>query len=97
MLVALGSLVAGLTPSRSEDIPTAPSFVDDFTSFDRARWYIADGWANGKYQNCIWSKKQVKLSNGMLTLGFEKQKVKDRDFACGEVQSKQRFGYGTYE
>ncbi|WP_287207767.1 glycoside hydrolase family 16 protein [Mesorhizobium sp.] len=97
LLVALGSLVAGLTPSRSQDIPTAPSFVDDFTSFDRARWYIADGWANGKYQNCIWSKKQVKLSNGMLTLGFEKQKVKDRDFACGEVQSKQRFGYGTYE
>ncbi|TIM99938.1 MAG: 1,3-beta-glucanase, partial [Mesorhizobium sp.] len=55
MLVALGSLVAGPTPSRSQDIPTAPSFVDDFTSFDRARWYIADGWANGKYQNCIWS------------------------------------------
>ena len=28
---------------------------------------------------------------------FPKQKAKDRDYVCGEVQTKQRFGYGTYE
>jgi len=33
----------------------------------------------------------------MLTLGFEKRKLKDREFACAEIQTKQRFGYGTYE
>lgn len=97
VLVVLGGLIAGPAPSRSEEIQSAPSFVDDFSKFDRSRWYIADGWSNGAFQNCIWSKNLVKLSDGMLTLGFEKRKLKDRDFACAEIQTKQRFGYGTYE
>ncbi|TKB36255.1 MAG: glycosyl hydrolase family protein, partial [Mesorhizobium sp.] len=97
LLIVLVSLVAGLVPVRAQDLPTAPSFVDDFTSLSRARWFISDGWTNGKHQNCTWSKKLVELSDGVLTLGFEKRKLKDRDFACGEIQTKQRFGYGTYE
>ncbi|WP_157357584.1 family 16 glycosylhydrolase [Mesorhizobium metallidurans] len=97
VLVVLGGLIAGPAPSRAQDIQSAPSFVDDFSKFDRSRWYISDGWSNGAFQNCIWSKNLVKLSDGMLTLGFEKRKLKDRDFACAEIQTKQRFGYGTYE
>jgi endo-1,3-1,4-beta-glycanase ExoK len=97
LLVALGTLLASPVPSHSQDLPTAPSFVDDFSSFDRARWYVADGWTNGAYQNCTWSKSLVRLSDGMLTLGFEKRKLKDRDFACAEIQTKQRYGYGVYE
>ncbi|WP_318011186.1 family 16 glycosylhydrolase [Mesorhizobium sp. ES1-1] len=92
---ALGGL--STTPSLAQDMPTSPSFVDDFKSFDRGRWYVSDGWNNGSHQNCTWSKGQVAVSEGVLSLGFEKQKLKDRDFACGEVQTKQRFGYGTYE
>ncbi|MER9581919.1 family 16 glycosylhydrolase [Mesorhizobium sp. M0276] len=95
LLAALGSFL--VTPSYAQDIPTSPSFVDDFKSFDRARWYVSDGWNNGSHQNCTWSKRQVSLSDGVLSLGFEKQQLKNREFACGEVQTKQRFGYGTYE
>lgn len=97
VLAALASLVAVPTVSRSEDMPTAPSFVDNFTSFNPSRWYVSDGWTNGSHQNCTWSKDLVRLSDGVLTLGFEKRKVKDRDFGCAEIQTKQRFGYGTYE
>ncbi|MER9952345.1 family 16 glycosylhydrolase [Mesorhizobium sp. M0047] len=95
LLAALGGFL--VTPSYAQDIPTSPSFVDDFKSFDRARWYVSDGWNNGSHQNCTWSKRQVSLSDGVLSLGFEKQQLKNREFACGEVQTKQRFGYGTYE
>ena len=95
LLAALGSL--STSPSHAQDIATSPSFVDDFTSFDLERWYVSDGWSNGSHQNCTWSKGLVELSDGVLSLGFEKQKLKDRDYACGEIQTKQRFGYGTYE
>jgi len=95
LLAALGSLVTA--PALAQDIQSSPSFVDDFASFDRARWYVSDGWSNGSHQNCTWSKGLVALSDGVLSLGFEKQKLKDRDYACGEIQTKQRFGYGTYE
>jgi len=97
LLVALASLVAGPIPSRAQDMPSSPSFVDDFTSFDRERWYVSDGWTNGAHQNCTWSKSLVSLSDGMVVLGFEKRKLKDREFACGEIQTKKRYGYGVYE
>jgi endo-1,3-1,4-beta-glycanase ExoK len=96
-LVVLGGLVAGSIPSRAQDMPSAPSFVDDFNSLDHARWRVSDGWSNGPHQNCTWSKGLLGLSDGMLSLSFEKRKVKDRDFACGEIQTKQRYGYGVYE
>ncbi|MCA0054943.1 glycosyl hydrolase family protein [Mesorhizobium sp. B2-2-4] len=96
-LAALAGLFAGPAPSWSQDLKSAPSFVDDFTSFNRQRWYVSDGWTNGGHQNCTWAKGQVSLADGVLSLGFEKQKTKDRDYACGEIQTKQRFGYGTYE
>lgn len=95
LLAALGSLSA--VPAHAQDIQSSPSFVDDFKSFDRSRWYVSDGWNNGSHQNCTWSKGQVSLSDGVLSLGFEKQQLKDREFTCGEIQTKQRFGYGTYE
>ncbi|MEP6563682.1 MAG: family 16 glycosylhydrolase [Mesorhizobium sp.] len=90
-------LVAGSIPSRAQDMPSAPSFVDDFNRLDHARWLVSDGWSNGPHQNCTWSKSLVSLSDGMVALGFEKRKVKDREFACGEIQTKKRFGYGVYE
>lgn len=96
-LVALAGLFVGPTVSRSQDMPGGPSFVDDFTTFNQSRWYVSDGWTNGSHQNCTWSKDLIRLSDGVLTLGFEKRKLKDRDFGCAEIQTKQRFGYGTYE
>jgi endo-1,3-1,4-beta-glycanase ExoK len=33
----------------------------------------------------------------VLNLTFEQRKLGEREFACGEVQTRKRFGYGTYE
>ncbi|MET2829093.1 family 16 glycosylhydrolase [Mesorhizobium shangrilense] len=96
-LVALAGLIVGPTVSRSQDMASGASFVDDFTTFNPSRWYVSDGWTNGSHQNCTWSKDLIRLSDGVLTLGFEKRKLKDRDFGCAEIQTKERFGYGTYE
>jgi endo-1,3-1,4-beta-glycanase ExoK len=73
------------------------SFVDNFDRFDTKRWYVSDGWSNGKHQNCVWSKNLLNLKDGVLTLGFRKQKIKDREYACAEIQTHEPFGYGTYE
>ncbi|RWA77615.1 MAG: glycosyl hydrolase family protein [Mesorhizobium sp.] len=95
LFAAAAAFVAA--PARAQDMQSAPSFVDNFSNFDRSRWFVSDGWSNGAHQNCIWSKDLVRLSDGVLSLGFEKRKLKDREFACAEIQTKQRFGYGVYE
>ncbi|TKT69325.1 family 16 glycosylhydrolase [Aquamicrobium sp. LC103] len=73
------------------------SFVDDFSTFERSRWYVSDGWSNGNHQNCTWSSNQVKVADNKLTLSFEKRPYKDREYSCSEIQTTQRFGYGIYE
>jgi endo-1,3-1,4-beta-glycanase ExoK len=39
----------------------------------------------------------VKAEGGALQLGFAEGKTADRNYVCGEIQTKARFGYGTYE
>jgi endo-1,3-1,4-beta-glycanase ExoK len=73
------------------------SFMDDFSSFERSRWYVSDGWSNGPHQNCTWSSKQISVSDGKLTLSFDERPYKERKFSCSEIQTKQRFSYGVYE
>lgn len=87
----------GVAALQAQEKPTGKSFVETFDKLDRDRWYIADGWTNGDYQNCTWSKDQVKVADGKLSLSFDKRKLKDRDHVCGEIQTTQRFSYGTYE
>ena len=84
-------------PAADAQPATGQSFVENFDRLDHKRWYVSDGWANGDHQNCTWSKQQARVEDGKLKLGFVSQKTKDRDHACGEVQTNQRFGYGTYE
>ncbi len=73
------------------------SFFDDFESFDAARWYVSDGWANGPHQNCWWSKKEVRVSGGKLEVGFSSTPTGERQYRCGELQTRQSFGPGVYE
>lgn len=73
------------------------SFVEEFDRIDTSRWYVSDGWANGPHQNCQWSSDEVSASGGSLKLGFSVRRTGDRDYACGEIQTNKRFGYGTYE
>lgn len=113
--------------------PTAESFFEDFDSINTKRWRVSDGWTNGAWQNCIWSKDAVRAKDGMLALRIERiaqtkgentevadgdgqvektqaqavepplSKVDDkkrrhaRNFACGEIFTRARYGYGTYE
>ena len=72
-------------------------FFDDFSKIDPARWYISDGWSNGAWQNCGWSKQEITTVNGVLNVGFSRNPEAKRDYRCGEIQTKTALSYGTYE
>jgi endo-1,3-1,4-beta-glycanase ExoK len=76
---------------------TGGTFFEDFATLDLETWYISDGWSNGDHQNCLWSKSAVSQDDGKLQLYFQQEDSADHDYACGELQSRKRFGYGTYE
>ena len=97
VLMALTVSLASTAAIAADAKKTAGSFVEDFDSLDADRWYVSDGWSNGDHQNCTWSKDQVSVDGGKLELGFVKQKAGERDYECGEIQTKARYGYGTYE
>lgn len=73
------------------------SFFDDFDTLDLDRWYISDGWSNGDHQNCLWSKSAVTHEDGQLALSFMPDESPTHDYSCGEIQTRDRFHYGTYE
>ncbi len=81
----------------AQEATTGASFVDEFEQLDTSFWYVSDGWSNGSHQNCTWSKRQVRLEGGKLHLGFEAAKAGEREYACGEIQTRARYGHGTYE
>ena len=80
-------------PSAEAERPPLEAFFDDFDSFDTDRWYISDGWSNGDWQNCTWSRSAVTLRDGRLVLSFAPQV--DGSYLCGEIQSRQRADHGT--
>ena len=94
-LTVLAALVGGSAVAQQGASGT--SFVENFDTLDTARWYISDGWDNGAHQNCTWSKNQVGVADGSLELTFERKTLGKRDYVCGEIQTRKRFGYGTYE
>lgn len=99
-LTSFALLGSGLIPyavQAQEDQANGTSFVDNFDRINNGFWYVSDGWNNGAYQNCTWSKKNVSVENGVLQLRFTQDKVGQRDYACGEIQTTKRYGYGTYE
>lgn len=90
--LAVGSPMASLAAASDG------SFFDGFDTLSSSRWYVSDGWANGAHQNCAWAKNEISTSGGTLNVGFTKAPGADnRDYTCGEVQSRTAFSYGTYE
>ena len=67
LVVAAASILAMSATARADD---HKGFFDDFSTLDRARWYISDGWSNGAWQNCGWSAKEITVANGVLNIGF---------------------------
>jgi endo-1,3-1,4-beta-glycanase ExoK len=88
---------AGVSPSHAQEAKATGSFLENFDKFDRSRWFISDGWKAGDHQNCTWSKGQVRVKDGVLRIGFARAESGDKALVCGEVQSKKRYSYGTYE
>lgn len=81
----------------AQDKPAGSSFVEEFDHLDTSFWYVSDGWSNGAHQNCTWSKTQVRVEGGKVHLGFEAGNAGDRKYVCGEIQTRARYGHGTYE
>lgn len=77
--------------------PLGESFRDDFTGFDTSRWHVSDGWSNGDHQNCLWSSDAVSHLPGRTILSFMAAPAETHAYRCGEIQTRQRFGYGTFE
>lgn len=73
------------------------AFIDQFDQLDQSRWYVSDGWSNGTHQNCTWSTDQAKAVGGQLLVGFAPMPKGDRQFRCGEIQTRAAYGYGTFE
>ncbi|MDW5315391.1 glycoside hydrolase family 16 protein [Rhizobium sp. PL01] len=97
-LLVLSAVTAAIpTAAFAQGAKSGTSFVENFDTINNKIWYVSDGWDNGAHQNCTWSKDQVSVENGVLELTFEQRKAGKRDYACGEIQTRKRFGYGTYE
>lgn len=76
------------------------SFHEDFDELASARWYVSDGWTNGAHQNCEWRRENATIDDGKLRLTYGANGAganTDSRFACAEVQTRARFGHGTYE
>ncbi|WP_296474683.1 family 16 glycosylhydrolase [Roseinatronobacter sp.] len=91
-LLALASMLGGLQTATAGE-----SFFDDFAHFDKDRWYISDGWSNGAHQNCLWSDAAVAHEEGRMSLYFYYDITPEHDYRCGEIQTRPRFGHGTFE
>ncbi|MBB4010586.1 endo-1,3-1,4-beta-glycanase ExoK [Allorhizobium taibaishanense] len=89
--------LASFSSAQAQEAANGHSFVDTFDKLDLKRWYISDGWNNGPHQNCTWTKNNVKIKDGHLELTFDDKPLGERKFSCAEIQTRQRFGYGTYE
>ncbi len=97
MLVLAGSCLP-LLSSPGAATEMGKSFVDTFESFDRERWYISHGWSNGAHQSCAWFNRNVKLlSSKEVMLSLTDETLADHKYTCAEIQTVDKFGYGTYE
>ena len=95
LALAASTMLAGAVSA--QDGATGTSFVEEFDRLDTRFWYVSDGWNNGAHQNCTWSKKQATVAGGRLELSFDAAPAGERDYACGEIQTRKRYGHGTYE
>lgn len=89
MLRWLGVVIAMLAALPA----VAEGFLDDFDVLDRERWTRSDGWSNGDWMNCVWSRDAAQVADGVLRLTM----VPGDPLRCGEIQSNAEYGHGTYE
>lgn len=96
LLLTVLPVFSATTPLWADEA-TGASFFDDFDSFNARLWGVSHGWSNGDWQNCTWDRSAVRVESGRLSLLFMPEPKGQRAFACGEIQSRARYGHGTYE
>lgn len=94
------SLIAALScgPVLGSDSVPLQAFRDNFSAplLNTKRWFVSDGWTNGKHQDCEWSKRAVSISDGFLHLAHIPGDGEDAPL-CGEVQTHAFLHHGTIE
>ena len=99
-LLQLGAIVLAASSENvsTATVPRPPSaFFEDFKRLDERRWYVSDGWANGDWQNCSWSRRNLKLRDGILQLSLTRSPNPVRQYRCAEIRTHAVLGYGTFE
>ena len=69
-------------------------------NFDNLMLWNPSNWENGKTFDCSWTYRNVETKDGKLFLYLnEKEKVAEegKRYWAGEILSKSKFTYGTYE
>ena len=98
MAVALACAPAPAPARADAQSAEGRSFVESFKTLDGARWLVSHGWSNGDYQACTFDSDNVAIgARGGLELKIAAVTGKPRPWSCAEVQSRQIYGYGTYE
>lgn len=102
LLVSMVPAAMAETPPKASAVIGGASFVDGLDHLSRLRWFISDGWSNGAHQDCVWSRHKVRIVDNALTLSLDEAlpletKHVQRKYACAEIQSRELYGYGTYE
>ncbi len=99
LLAALAVLAQPLSAGPADPHPDTAGFFEDFPRrLNHARWYVSDGWTNGDWQDCHWSKKAVQVTGGKATLlHIPAPQDADTPPLCGEIQTRARLHHGTFE
>ncbi len=77
--------------------PPGPSFFEDFSSFDRRKWFVSNGWNSGEFQNCMYAESHVHPVKGALELRLTDTPSARGPYTCAEIQSMEFYGHGMYE
>lgn len=91
------ALVAWTMTLSATAVQSASSFFEPFDELSDSRWFVSNGWTNGDHQSCLWHKDAVEIQSGKLLLSLVAADNPDHGLSCGEVQTNERFGYGTFE
>ena len=79
--------------------PTGEPFVDGFDRADISdRWFISDGWSNGKWMSNDWRKGAVEAGAGKMSLNLKPgPQGSAYELMGGEVRTHDFMRYGYFE
>ncbi len=92
---------ADVGPAPPQAGATLEPLFDELDKLDEAIWRPSDNYANGALFKCGWRNDNSIFKEGKLALQVDNlgcpEKCSGRPYASGELQSKNKYGYGRYE